>query len=151
MKNKKILLLCGIPASGKSSWTIKYLKENPSWISISRDSFRFMLRNEPILDPKGEKFVTEMVEQAIVRAIKVKYNVIVDQTNVNLKYLNKMVEFCEKLGDVEFKIFDITLEVAIERDKNRERSVGEEVIRRMYENFQNMKKNYDFSKRDKIK
>jgi predicted kinase len=150
MKNKKILLLCGIPASGKSTWTNKFLRDNNNWVCISRDSYRFMMRNEPVLDPKGEKFVTELVEKAIVMAIKNKYNVIVDQTNVNLKYLNKMVEFCEKLADVEFKIFDIPLKTAMERDKIRERSVGDEVLKRMYKNYLDLFQcNFDFSTRKK--
>lgn len=117
---------------------------------MSRDDFRYSFRNEPILDPKGEKFITEMVELTITRAIKNKYNVIVDQTNVNYKYLVSMVEFCEKLADVEFKIFDIPLKTAMERDKNRERSVGDEVLKRMYKNYLDLfQLNFDFSTRKK--
>ena len=150
MKNKKIILTIGIPASGKSTWRTKFLRENQGYVCVSRDDFRYMLRNEPFLDPKGEKFITEMVENAIIRAIKNKYNVIVDQTNVNIKYLEKMVEFCEKLADVEFKIFDISLKVAMERDKKRERSVGDEVLKRMYKNYLDLFQcNFDFAPRKK--
>lgn len=126
------------------------MRDNNNYVCVSRDDFRFSFRNEPILDPKGEKFITEMVELAITRAIKNKYNVIVDQTNVNHKYLVSMVEFCEKLADVEFKIFDIPLKVAMERDKARERSVGEEVLKRMYKNYLDLfQLNFDFSTRKK--
>lgn len=126
------------------------MRDNNTYVAISRDDFRFMLRNEPILDPKGEKFVSEMVEQAITRAIKNKYNVIVDQTNVNMKHLVSMVEFCENLGDVEFKIFDIPLKTALERDAKRERSVGKDVLERMYKNYLNLfDSNFDFSPRKK--
>ena len=150
MKNKKVILTVGIPASGKSTWRDKFLRENKNYVCVSRDDFRFMLRNEPFLEPKGEKFVTEMVEEAIIRAVKNKYNVIVDQTNVNLKYLRLLVEFCEKLGDVEFKIFDIPLKVALERDSKRERSVGKVVLERMYKNYLNLfDSNFDFSTRKK--
>ena len=151
MKNKNIILTVGIPASGKSTWRETFLKENSKYVCVSRDDFRFMLRNEPMLTPNGESMITDLVEATIKKSIDNGFGVIVDQTNVNIRYLDKMVSFCEKLGDVTFIVFDIALDDAIERDKNRERSVGEEVIRRMYENFQNMKKNYDFSKRDKIK
>jgi predicted kinase len=112
---------------------------------VSRDDYRFMLRNEPILDPKGEKMVTDLVNSAIATSIK-RYNVIVDQTNVNIKYLNSMVEFCEKLADVEFRIFDVPLSIAIKRDKDRDRSVGEEVLRKMYKNYLELfDLNFDFS------
>lgn len=149
-KNKKIKLTIGIPASGKSTWKKKFLRDNPNYVSVCRDDFRYMLRDSGFLDPKGEKLVTEMVEKAITEAIKSKYNVIVDQTNVSRKYLLQLISFCEKLGDVEFQIFDIPLDVAIERDKNRERSVGVEVIARMHVNYLTLFDcNFDFSMRKK--
>jgi predicted kinase len=151
MKNKKIILTVGIPASGKGTWREKFLRENSNIVCVSRDEYRFMLRNEPFLDPKGEKFVTEMVEEAIIRAIKNKYNVIVDQTNVNIKYLRLLVEFCQKLADVDFKIFDLPLKVALERDAKRERSVGKVVLERMYKNYLVLfDSNFDFSTRKKL-
>ena len=150
MKNKKIILTIAIPAAGKTTWRNRFLRDNNNYVAVSRDDFRFMFRNEPILDPKGEKFITEMVEQAITRAIKNKYNVIVDQTNVNLKYLRLLTEFCEKLADVEFKIFDMPLNVCMERDSKRERSVGEVVMKRMYKNYLDLfQSNFDFSVRKK--
>jgi len=150
MKNKKILLLVGIPASGKTTWKEKFLSQNDNYISVSRDDFRYMLKNSGWLDPKGEKLVTELVEQTIIRAINSKYNVVVDQTNVNIKHLNPFIEFCEKLADVEFQIFDIPYEVAVERDSKRENSVGENVIKKMYQNYLNLfESNFDFSLRKK--
>ena len=149
-KNKKIILLCGIPASGKSTWRKTFLAKNHSWIAVSRDEFRLMLAGSQMMDYKGEKLVTDLVNMAIATAIRNKYNVIVDQTNVNIKYLNEMVNFCEKLADVEFKVFDVSIEEAIERDKNRDVTVGEGVIGKMYEYYSNLlKSNFDFSDRKK--
>jgi len=149
-KNKKILLLCGIPGSGKTTWKLKFLHENEGWVSVCRDDFKYGLRNVGWLDAKGESFVTELVEQTIIRAIKNKYNVIVDQTNVNLERLNILVSFCEKLADVEFKLFPISFESALERDSNRERKVGKEVMEKMYKNYLNLfNSNFDFSERKK--
>jgi len=148
MKNKKIILLCGIPASGKSTWANKFILNNSNYVRINRDMYRLMLDGSQIMDFKGEKLVTELVNNAIVLATKSKYNVLVDQTNVNLKYLNEMVAFCEKIADVEFKIFDITEKVAIERDSNRDAKVGAKVIKKMYKNYLNLfSSNFDFSTR----
>lgn len=150
MKNKKIILPVGIPASGKSTWRKKFLRENQNYVCVSRDDYRLMLRNESLCEFKMEQYITELVEDAIVRAIKNKYNVIVDQTNVNRKWLLPLVEFCEKLADVEFKIFDISPEKAIERDNGREAKVGEVVIRKMYKNYLDLfNSNFDFSLRKK--
>ena len=151
MKNKKIILCVGIPASGKTTWTLKYLKSNLDWICVSRDKYRNMLQNRQMLDYKGEQLVTKLVENTIVSSINSKYNVIIDQTNVNIKYLEPLVDFCQKLADVEFKIFNISIEKAIERDKNREAFVGEKVIKRMYNDYLNLFNcNFDFSTRKKL-
>jgi predicted kinase len=150
MKNKKIILTIAIPAAGKTTWRKKFLRENPNYVCVSRDEYRLMLRNAQTCEFKMEQYITELVEDAIVRAIKNKFNVIVDQTNVNLKWLKPLVEFCEKLADVEFKIFDVGLEECIRRDNNREMKVGEEVIRRMYKNYLELfNSNFDFSPRKK--
>jgi len=150
MKNKKIILTVGIPASGKTTWKKKFLRDHQNYVSVSRDDYRSMLFNSPVVDFKGEKYINELVENAIIQAIRMKYNVIVDQTNTIGKYLKEMVEFCEKLADVEFQIFDISVAKAVERDKNRDHTVGEETIKRMYKNYVNLfKSNFDFAPRKK--
>ena len=150
-ENRKIKLTIGIPASGKSTWRKEFISENPDWVAVSRDEYRLMLANSQMMNRSGENLVTELVENAIAIAIKNGYNVIVDQTNVNVRYLNKMIDFCQKLADIEFVIFDVPLRVAIERDRNRETSVGENVIRRMYKNYDDLiLSDFSFAERKKI-
>lgn len=152
MKTAKIILTIAIPAAGKSTWAKDFVRRNNDYVRVCRDDYRLMLAQSQMLDPKGEKLVTRLVENAIAAAINAKYNVIVDQTNVNMKYLNPLIEFCQNYGDVEFKIFDIPVGVAIERDKNREASVGEAVIKKMYKDYLALYDcNFDFSTRKKKK
>lgn len=149
-QNKKIILTIAIPAAGKTTWGMKFLRENQGYVRVSRDDYRYMLRGAGFVDFKCEELITELVNKSIVNAIKNKYNVIVDQTNVNPKYLKETVEFCQNLADVEFKIFDIGIDECIRRDKLREKSVGEEVIRKMYKNYLALfNSNFDFSPRKK--
>jgi len=150
MRINKITLLIGIPSSGKSTYAKKQVQLDNNTVCINRDSYRLMLAQSQMLDPKGEKLVTQLVENAISTAVNFKFNVIVDQTNVNIKYLDAMVDFCQKLGDVEFKIFDVPVELAIERDAKREAKVGDEVIKKMYTNYRNLyDSNFNFSYRRK--
>jgi len=150
MKTNKIILTLGIPASGKSTWSKEYVRRNNDYVRVCRDDYRLMLAQSQALDPKGERLVTQLVENAITNASNFKFNVIVDQTNVNIKYLDEMVDFCQNLADVEFKIFDVPVELAIERDAKREGKVGEDVIRKMYKNYLNLyQSNFDFSYRKK--
>ncbi len=150
MKNKKIILTIGIPASGKSTWSKNFISKNQNYVRICRDDFRYMLRNVGWLDPKGEKAVTKMVKYAIESAINTGFNVVLDQTNVNLKYLDKTIDFCTQFADVHFQIFDVPLDTAIERDSKRDKSVGEDVIKKMYKNYLDLfDVNFDFSLRKK--
>lgn len=149
-KDITILLTLGIPASGKSTWSKDKVKYDNTWVRVSRDDYRLMLSQAQILDPKGEKMVTDLVQNAIRTAALAGYNVIVDQTNVNLKFLNEMVDFCVNYANVEFRIFDVPLEVALKRDAERDATVGEDVIKKMHKNYLNLfDSNFDFSKRKK--
>ena len=42
---KKVLILIGIPGSGKSTWSTEFVKENKDWVRINRDDFRFMFNS----------------------------------------------------------------------------------------------------------
>ena len=45
----------GPPASGKSTFTEDFIKNNDSWVRVSRDSFRYMLKNTGWCHYKLEK------------------------------------------------------------------------------------------------
>lgn len=150
MKKNKITLNIGIPASGKTTWSLNQVKNNPKTIRISRDDYRFMMKDAPILDTKMESVLTKMVYNDIATLAGAGYDLIIDQTNCNKKHLLAMVDYCQQYGDVHFQIFDVSLEKAIDRDKNREKSVGEDVIKRMHKGFLSIfDSNFDFSVRKK--
>ena len=44
MKNLKVKILIGIPASGKSTWSLNYIRNNPDWTRVSRDDLVAPLR-----------------------------------------------------------------------------------------------------------
>lgn len=138
---KKIIvtILVGCPASGKSTWTEQYLKENKYTVRVSRDSFRYMFRNEGWTHHSIEKIISQLVDFSIIKALDENLNVIIDATNLKEKYINHFVNLVKYKADVEFKIFDTALEICLERDKLREKSVGEEVIQNMYKDWLNIK------------
>jgi len=134
-KNLIVKILIGIPAAGKSTWSNEYLFKNPEWVRVNRDDYRKMLRNEAICEFRIENMITEIADEAILTALHSKRNVIVDNTNLKMEYINNIIELVKTYADVEFQIFDISLEKAIERDANREKKVGEKVIERMYKDY----------------
>ena len=144
-KNLKIRILIGIPASGKSFWAINFLRNNPNWIRVNRDSFRLMLRNEQSCEPKVEDLVSTLLIQAVHAALQKKLNVIIDNTNLKEKYIRQFIEEFKYSANIEYQVFDISLDKALERDKNREASVGEDVIKRMYNDYKILMGSFDFN------
>lgn len=135
-------ILVGIPASGKTYFCEKFLRENSNFVRISRDSYRFMLRNDPTPEFKIEKLITKLSDQAVVAALSKKYSVILDNTHLKPEFIESTIKLVETMADVRFRPFPISIEKAIERDNAREKKVGEQVIRRMYKEYTELMETY---------
>jgi len=149
----KVKFLIGIPAAGKTTWAKAYVKNNSNWTRINRDDFRFMTKDAPVCEPKIEDMITEMVGDAVLTALRYKQNVIIDSTNLKSRYIMQLVKMVEEVADVEYQIFDISIDKAIERDNAREKKVGEAVIKKMFKDYKNLLDSFNFthiSKRAKI-
>lgn len=118
--------------------------KNQDYVRVNRDYFRLMLRNERMCTPKIEGMISEMQNEAIYHALYNKLNVIVDNTHVKVKYINELIDEFKYHADIDYQVFDISLEKAIERDNNREAKVGEEVIKRMYNDYKILLDSFNF-------
>lgn len=130
----KLILTKGIPGSGKSTWAKKWVEEDPvNRIRVNRDDIRRMFG--PYWIPEREDF-TSIVEDIIIEeALANGKSIVVDATN--LKHPNRW-NILADIYDAEYLFQDFTdvpLELCIERDKNREHQVGEEVIRNFYKKY----------------
>lgn len=133
MENKFIILQ-GLPASGKSTWSKLFVKNKKDWVIINRDSLRNMRGDYWI--PDQENLISKWEEFCIKSAIKENLNIIIDATNLNPKTLKKWTDLCSLYGlEPEFKFFRISVEECIKRDSKRENPVGEAVIMRMYNSY----------------
>jgi len=130
-KTRKVLINIGLPGSGKTTWSKEFVSKNPEWVRVGRDDFRFMLKDSPILDPKGEKMLNDLMTQTTRKALLSGYNVIVDNTHCKLKYINEAIASVNDLADVDFRYFDVPMATCIERDKLREKKVGAPIISKM--------------------
>ena len=131
----KLLILQGIPASGKSFFAKQWVEESPETrVIVSRDSIRRGLGVYWV--PSREVLVSSIEEHSVFEALDMGYNVCLDATNLNPNYLEKWKEIADLLNSpIEYKKFDISLEEALERDKNREFPVGEKVINQFYNKY----------------
>jgi len=141
---RTVLVNVGVPGSGKSTWSREFIENNPGWVKICRDDFRFMMKNLPILDSKGEMLVTDLVFSSAKKVLLSGFNVIMDATHVRKTYINQIEKELGEMANISFQVFDTPLEVCIARDLERERTVGEEIILKMHKDFETLKKEFNF-------
>lgn len=129
---QKVILTKGLPGAGKDYWAKQFVLDNPSYIRINRDDMRNM-RGKYWL-PKQEDLITAWEESMVVMTLNKGYNVIIADTNLNPKVIERWKSVVARPNLViEIKDFThVPLKVCIERDLQRINSVGEKVIRRMY-------------------
>lgn len=130
----KILVLCGPPASGKSTCARGLVKNNKEWVMVCRDSIRESRGDYWI--PSQEDYISDVEEFQVRAAIKRGLNVIIDATNLNPKTINKWDNLAKELKcEIEYREFYIPFKEAVERDKKRERPVGKEVLKTFYKKY----------------
>lgn len=148
--NLKILILIGIPASGKSTWAKEHVRKNANWVRVNRDDFRSMLKDAVVCENKIEDMITSLTFNVINSALMKRLNVIVDNTNLKRKYIDAIIERFKYQADIDYQVFDISLNKAIERDSVRPAKVGEGVIRKMHESYKVLIDSFDFQPVKKI-
>ena len=127
----KILVLQGCPCSGKTSFAREFIKGKQDWVIVNRDSLREGRGDYWV--PSQEDYISDLEEFSVRSAIKRGYNVIIDATNLNPKTIEKWSKLAkETKSSIEYREFYIPFKEALECDKNRERSVGEKVLKNFY-------------------
>lgn len=144
IQEMRAIITVGISCSGKSTWAKKYCEETGA-LEINRDEIRMDLFN--LKDPVDFEYTREKemkvidVQRELIRsAAYLGKNVVISDTNLNEYSRDQLASTLISLGyDAYVKIFEVDLEVAIERNRRRKiNKIPEEVIRTMYEKFQNI-------------
>jgi predicted kinase len=153
---QQILILTGISGSGKSTYARQFVLDNPGWLRINRDDLRKSIipgtLNEYWQQDKNyinriETLVNDLQRSAIVEALQRGWNLLIDNTHLKQKYINDLLKVFDDFEvEIHFKLIEIPIEEAIERDKNRQDVVSEKVIREQFGKLQILKKNFDFNK-----
>ena len=132
--NKKIIVLQGPPASGKSTWARETAKAGTPYVIVNRDSIR-NARGEYWI-PDQEDYISDIEEYGVRSAINRNLIPIIDATNLNPNTIRKWENLAKELDcEIEYKQFYIPFKEALERDANREQSVGKKVLRKFYERY----------------
>ena len=131
-----LIITRGFPGSGKSTWADAQIKQSKGRIiGVNRDLLRMMTARQ--WWPADEELISAMQHEAIFSAIHSGKSVILDDTFLNERHVDAMRGVAEGLAvPFEVKSFlDVPLHVCIKRDAARERSVGKDVIVKMYYDY----------------
>ena len=138
----KLIIMRGLPGSGKSTWAKAWVNEDPiNRVRLNWDDMRNMMgpywiperENTGILKELREKFLKHMMER--------NWDIVCDNRNLNPKeiefYENIVKEFNEDGHPytIEFKDFFIPVEECIRRDAMRANPIGEKTIKSLFHKY----------------
>ncbi len=129
----KIIMLQGLPGSGKSTWAKQMSRNNQQYVRVNKDEIREMIG----YTPHRENMVCAIRDAIVTNTLLVqKKHIIVDDTNFHPKHEKRLRELAA-LCHATFEVypFDTPLEQCIANDLKRPKSVGEKVIKKMWREY----------------
>ena len=137
----ELIVLIGLPGAGKSTLGKKYIenqvcKGNLFWTCCSSDKTRRMLWGDERIQGKPDT-VFRNLHADVERHLQKGTNVVYDATNVSRKNRKQIIQLGKKYDCIIRAIVAwAPVEVCIERDAARERTVGPAVIMKMLKRFE---------------
>jgi predicted kinase len=133
---KKVIILKGLPACGKTTYCKELMAANPgAYKRINKDDLRAMI-DDGKWSKHNESFILKVRDSLILTALREGCHVLVDDTSLHPKHETAIRELVKGVALVEIKDFtDVPLETCLERDRHRQNYVGEQVIRKMYNQY----------------
>jgi predicted kinase len=154
----ELVMLCGIPTCGKSTYVNK-LKKLDYWkdaVVLSTDDYiekqaqRCGLTYNQIFDDVIDNATRELELEFNMAKDKGK-NIIWDQTNLSIKTRKKKLSKLPSLYARGVIYFEISLEEALERNENREgKYIPKSVLKRMWHQFEIPTTDEDFDYVEKV-
>ena len=134
-KKKALVILCGPPASGKSTWGKRFAAEN-DLTYVSTDEIR-----AEIGAGEGDQTVSAaafaLARGRVSAALGAGRSAMIDATNVNRKSRRDWIMLGRGHGAfITAVAFEVPKDELLERDAKRERHVGPEIIERFVAKYE---------------
>lgn len=127
----KVVMMKGLPASGKTAKSLEYLAYG-NFVRLNRDDLRESLFKGLDWSGKREKVVMKVQEAMADAALASGYNIVIDDTNLTLFHEKRWANVADIWGAtfVEHEM-ETDYEECIRRDRQRDKKVGDHVIYQM--------------------
>ncbi len=128
---KKLILMIGVPGSGKTTLARKIADKGFKYINA--DSIREELYGNAAEQGDKEE-VFALFFKRLDELMKDGTDVIIDNTNLNPKQRKPILDKAQQFGysDVQLWLLDVPLDVCLQRNKMRERVVPEDIVANMF-------------------
>lgn len=142
---RRIYVLRGLPASGKSTWAINWVQLSPTHrIRINKDSLRAIFSN--VWSIKVEIVTSKASIEALKEAMNQGFDIVIDNTHLkqaSVHEINTIVhDFNKDSAKYQYVTeeiwFPVSVSECIVRDSKREKPVGGKVITDMFEKHKNL-------------
>lgn len=132
MDKLTLYFMKGLPASGKTTRALELVRDGMAH-RVNKDDIRMMMFNGDYHSDL-ERTVIEIERFVVRKLLNQGHSVVVDNTHLNPYHENEYRGMADFFG-AEFEVIlcDTPLETCLERDRNRERQVGDEVIIQMHD------------------
>jgi len=141
----EIVVMRGLPASGKSTWAKAWYWQAPELRArVSRDDIRAQVfdavdeRYAPYFLQSDlhekEEVVTALEDRTVKALLATGKSVVIDATHIRRSYISRWADLASRTGSAfSVKLIDTPLDICLERDAARPFPVGEKVIRDMHQ------------------
>lgn len=135
MNLPKLIIMVGLPGSGKSTRAKELAALEKSCVILSSDAIRKELSGSEQDQTQNDR-VFKLLYQRMNDYLSKGESVIIDATNTTLKSRKRILSECRVPCYKEIQLVMTPIEDCITRDASRERSVGREVIYKFEASFQ---------------
>lgn len=127
----RVILLVGVPGSGKSTLAAKLSKKG--FVILNADTIREEVWGDAAEQKDPDKIFGILYER-LEGLLKQDKDVVVDNTNLSYKLRKQITDRARKAGysDIQLWLLDVPLEICLERNQKRTRSVPEDVVANMF-------------------
>ncbi len=154
---RKIVITKGLPASGKTTWAKKLVREtHGQYKRVCKKDLGEML-DVGFRSKVNEDFVSKVRDKIIVEALRSGKDVICDDTHLRSAseyQIRDLAAFFEDSTgttvEVSVKYFDTPVEECIKRDLKREHSVGSRVIKSLHHKYINRGRVFQLEQDDSL-
>ncbi len=140
--SKPIIILIGLPGSGKSTWAHQFIVQCPRYRIVSTDTTRAQLYGDEAIQGSWHD-VWRHIQQSLRASLETLEagqldGVIYDATNARRRHRRQFIQYLQRLGYGPLGAiwFDRPLSICLERNAQRHRQVPEAVICRMQRQLQ---------------